>query len=323
MLFLGLVFGGPLFIVGVIGLTVTLLYWLVEAVPLRPRSASSVPALPGVHQTALPPGVPMPGPSSCRLRGIGAALLFLGLVFGGWILAAGVIALILTLAGWMGVALMEYCEKTVEADAPGHLPTSPAADLKLLRPVCSIIMLVAAFVIQYNRPDSTCLRRGSLAGARRIGRPGRVNRVRRPSPLPSRTVHAKDIQFVDKTFHGDRRQAVRARLREGGRGDPAQHRDQGRRRQRHLQGRHRHGRQDGQRSRCRPWPPVSLPIPGADTPRTPDDDGNRDRPARLSLGGLDHVALFVPRRSRNRGHHDRGRVVVRQPRLVRWACHGR
>ena len=52
-------------------------------------------------------------------------MLMLGLVFGGWLLAAGVIALILTLVGWLIDAVKEY-RKTVEADTTGHLENIPA-----------------------------------------------------------------------------------------------------------------------------------------------------------------------------------------------------
>jgi hypothetical protein len=149
MLFLGLVFGGPLLIVGVIGLTVTLLYWLVEAVRLYDHDlGSTVPELPEVTHTGPPPGVHMPGPSFLPfLAALGAGLLFLGLVFGGWILAAGVIALILTLAGWMGAARAEF-EKTVEADTTGHLENIPEPRTPKLLLSGLAIMLVAAFVVQ-------------------------------------------------------------------------------------------------------------------------------------------------------------------------------
>jgi hypothetical protein len=188
MLFLGLVFGGPLLIVGVIGLTVTLLYWLVEAVRLYDHDlGSTVPELPEVTHTGPPPGVHMPGPSFLPfLAALGAGLLFLGLVFGGWILAAGVIALILTLAGWMGAARAEF-EKTVEADTTGHLENIPEPRTPKLLLSGLAIMLVAAFVVQVGWIPP---RASGGSGA--------------PSPPPvagaTPTVHAKDIQFVDKTF---------------------------------------------------------------------------------------------------------------------------
>ena len=201
MLFLGLVFGGPLLIVGVIGLTVTLLYWLVEAVRLYDHDlGSTVPALPEVEHTGPPPGVHMPGPSFLPfLAALGAALLFLGLVFGGWILAAGVIALILTLAGWMGAARAEY-EKTVEADATGHLENIPEPRTPKLLLSGLAIMLVAAFVIQIGWiPPASGEEASPGPGA--SGAPGGSGQPGAPPVAGAKpTVHAKDIQFVDKTF---------------------------------------------------------------------------------------------------------------------------
>lgn len=202
MLFLGLVFGGPLLIVGAIGLTVTLLYWLVEAVRIYDHDlGSTVPALPDVEHTGPPPGVHMPGPSFLPfLAALGAALLFLGLVFGGWILAAGVVALILTLAGWMGAARAEY-EKTVEADSTGHLENIPDPRTPKLLLSGLAIMLVAAFVIQIGWiPPAS----GEEASPGASGAPVEPGGPGEPGTSPvagaKPTVHAKDVQFVDQTF---------------------------------------------------------------------------------------------------------------------------
>jgi plastocyanin len=56
---------------------------------------------------------------------IGVGILFLGLVFGGWILAAGVVFTIVTLLGWLNDARKEY-RHTVDADRTGHLENEPA-----------------------------------------------------------------------------------------------------------------------------------------------------------------------------------------------------
>ena len=50
-------------------------------------------------------------------------LLFLGLVFGGWLLAVGVIALIATLVGWLTAAVQEY-RRTVVADTSAWVPST-------------------------------------------------------------------------------------------------------------------------------------------------------------------------------------------------------
>ena len=58
----GLVFGGPLLIIGAIGLTVTLLYWLAEAVRLYDHDlGSTVPALPDGGPRRPAPGRPHAG----------------------------------------------------------------------------------------------------------------------------------------------------------------------------------------------------------------------------------------------------------------------
>src|SRR5215218_6381382 len=56
---------------------------------------------PGRIKPVTPPGVHMPGPTYAPVfAAIGAALLFLGLVFGGLVLVLGLLALILTLLYW-------------------------------------------------------------------------------------------------------------------------------------------------------------------------------------------------------------------------------
>ena len=205
MLFLGLVFGGPLLLVGAIGLSLTLLYWLVEAIRIYDHDlGSTTPPLPEVVRDGPPPGVHVPGPSFLPfLAALGAGLLFLGLVFGGWILAAGVIALILTLAGWMTAARGEY-EKTVEADVTGHLenlpePRTPKALLWGLA-----LMLVAAFVIQVGwiPPRASGEEASPAPGA--SGAPVEPGGPGEPGASPvaggKPTIHAKDIQFVEKTI---------------------------------------------------------------------------------------------------------------------------
>jgi plastocyanin len=122
----GLVVGGSVLVIGVVILVLTLLYWGREAI--RDYShATHVETLPAVVQQAgPPPGVHMPGPSFRPILGaIGTAALMAGLVFGGWVLAAGVIILVATLVGWLVDARAEFT-KTVEADRTGHLENIPA-----------------------------------------------------------------------------------------------------------------------------------------------------------------------------------------------------
>src|SRR6186997_627723 len=126
LVMLGLVFGGMVLILGVVALVLTLLYWLREGLRLYDRDIGPTsPDLPVAVHDGPPPGVHMPGPSWRPFLGaFGVFALFLGLVFGGWVLTAGIIALIATLVGWLSDAVKEYRE-TVRADTTGHLANIP------------------------------------------------------------------------------------------------------------------------------------------------------------------------------------------------------
>src|SRR5512146_1369749 len=115
LLFLGLVFGGVALLLGAIALVLTLLYWLAEGLRIYDHDiAPTATVLPAVVHDGPPAGVHIPGPSWRPIVGaLGTALLLLGLVFGEWLLAVGVIALILGLIGWLPDARKEYA-KTVE-----------------------------------------------------------------------------------------------------------------------------------------------------------------------------------------------------------------
>ena len=64
LLLLGLVFGGPTLVLGVVALALTLLYWLTEALNVYEHDAgATAPPLPVVVHDGPPPGVHMPGPS--------------------------------------------------------------------------------------------------------------------------------------------------------------------------------------------------------------------------------------------------------------------
>jgi hypothetical protein len=149
MLFLGLVFGGAILVVGAIALVLTLLYWLYEAIRVYDHDVgAAAPALPAVVHEGPPEGVHMPGPSFRPILGaIGATMLMLGLVFGEWLLAVGVIALVVTLVGWLVDARKEYV-KVEEADHTGHLENIPAPRTPSLLLVALGIMLVGAVVVQ-------------------------------------------------------------------------------------------------------------------------------------------------------------------------------
>lgn len=149
LLFLGLVFGGTLLVAGAIALALTLLYWLGEALRIYDHDlGETAPALPAVVHDGPPAGVHMPGPSFRPLLGaIGTTMLMLGLVFGEWLLAVGVIALVATLVGWLVDARKEYV-KAEEADRTGHLENIPAPRTPSLLLTTLGVLVVGAAVIQ-------------------------------------------------------------------------------------------------------------------------------------------------------------------------------
>ena len=149
LLFLGLVFGGPLLIIGAIALVLTLLYWLGEALRIYDRDVGQAPpALPPAVHDGPPPGVHVPGPSFRPFLGaVGAAFVMLGLVFGGWLLAVGIVALVLTLVGWLIDARKEYVQ-TVGADTTGHLENIPAPRAPTALLASLAVLLIVGIVLQ-------------------------------------------------------------------------------------------------------------------------------------------------------------------------------
>ncbi|MEP6639157.1 MAG: cupredoxin domain-containing protein [Chloroflexota bacterium] len=148
LLLLGLVFGGVTLILGAIALILTLLYWLGEGLRLYDKDIGPTrPTLPAVVDEGPPPGVHMPGPSwRPFLAAFGMFSLLLGLVFGGWLLAVGVIALVSTLIGWLADGVKEY-RQVVRADSTGHLENIPPARTpsRLLGVLAVLIVVAAVF----------------------------------------------------------------------------------------------------------------------------------------------------------------------------------
>jgi plastocyanin len=215
LLLLGLVFGGVVLALGLIALVLTLLYWLAEGLRIYDHDVEPTgTTLPARIETGPPPGVHMPGPSFRPILGaLGMALLFLGLVFGGWLLAVGVLALVVSLIGWLFDARKEYV-KTIEADRTGHLENIPAPQTPSRLFAILAVLVVAAAVAQ-----SGVLTAGSANG----GTPGSSGAPGSAAPPPGEsgapgsgapgsppagggpadvTVEAKDIAFVETTWTG-------------------------------------------------------------------------------------------------------------------------
>jgi plastocyanin len=211
LLFLGLVFGGPILILGAIALTLTLLYWLAEALRTYDHDiGDTVPQLPAVVHDGPPAGVHMPGPSFRPFLGaVGTAMLFLGLVFGGWLLAAGVIALILTLVGWLIDATKEY-QKTEEADTTGHLENIPAPRAPRALLWVLAILLIGGVVLQagWLPPSDASGAEGSPApsgeapasGEPPASGPPPASGEAPPSATGDVTLTAQGIQFLETSY---------------------------------------------------------------------------------------------------------------------------
>jgi plastocyanin len=175
LLFLGLVFGGVVLALGVIALVLTLLYWLAEGLRVYDRDNEPTSTiLPTRVDAGPPPGVHMPGPSFRPILGaLGTALLFLGLVFGGWLLVVGVVALVVTLVGWLVDARKEYV-KTIEADRTGHLESLPAPQAPTVLVTTLAILVVAAAIAQSGVLSTGSANGGTpgSSGAGASGAPG-------------------------------------------------------------------------------------------------------------------------------------------------------
>jgi hypothetical protein len=205
LMFLGLVFGGPILVLGAIALGLTLLYWLAEALHIYDHDLGpTAPALPAVVHEGPPPGVHMPGPSFRPFLGaVGTTMLMLGLVFGGWLLAVGVIALVATLLGWLVDARREYV-KTVEADQTGHLENIPAPRTPSTLLTALGVLLIAAVVLQAGLLP-TGEANGGEPGASpepgASGEPGGPDGSEAPPDVEADVVlTARDVLFVESTF---------------------------------------------------------------------------------------------------------------------------
>ena len=239
LLLLGLVFGGVILALGAIALILTLLYWLAEGLRIYDHdvgalTVTSVPVVIGEP----PPGVHMPGPSFRPIMGaIGVFLLIVGFVFGGWLLIAGVIALIATLVGWLVDARKEYV-RTVEADRTGHLengpaPRTPSGTLTALAVLVLGAIFLQATVFATNEANGGTAGAGGGAAASGAPAPGGSGGAGGSGgPAPSGAVggrcpdRGEEHHVRHVVLHRQGRQAIHDRLRQPGRRDASQRRAQ-------------------------------------------------------------------------------------------------
>lgn len=202
LVMVGLVFGGVALILGLIALALTLLYWLAEGLRLYDRDIGPTSTtLPAVVQEGPPPGVHMPGPSWRPFLGaFGVFALMLGLVFGEWLLAAGVIALISTLIGWLADAVKEY-RKTVQADTTGHLENIPESRSPSRLLGALTVLIVGAAVLQSGVFTTDQVNGGAGSPAPSGGAPSGAPPPA-SGPTADVTVEAKGVAFVQKTWTG-------------------------------------------------------------------------------------------------------------------------
>jgi plastocyanin len=186
LLFFGLVFGGVMLWLGLVALVIALLYWGREALrdydQLEAADAAGhgegAPALaagepvagmleahaagaaapaggylpvpaPDSEAAGPPAGVHIPGPSwRPIIVSIALAILFVGLVTGGPLLVAGLLAVFIALGGWLFDAGREY-RATERADETGHLETEAAPRAPTGTLIAFAVLVVGAMAVNF------------------------------------------------------------------------------------------------------------------------------------------------------------------------------
>ncbi len=197
LLMFGLVFGGLFILLGLLALVLTLLYWGREAMRDYDHVAPTGTTLPVVVHAGPPPGVHMPGPSfRPLLASIALAVLMYGLVFGGWLLAIGLVMLVISLVGWLRDARTEY-RLVEEADTTGHLenpsaPGFPTGTLALFAALLILGVVLNSGLIP-SEPAS-----GSTGGSPApSGAPGPAASEAPSVPAADLTITAVKIQYTE------------------------------------------------------------------------------------------------------------------------------
>jgi plastocyanin len=193
LLFLGLVFNGWILILGLIALVLTLLYWGREGLTDYDHVAGDHNQLPAVVHAGPPPGVHLPGPSFRPiLASLGVAVLFAGLVFGGWILLVGLLFTITALLGWLNDARKEF-KQVVRADTTGHLENDPAPGWpKTVVSVFAFLVIVAVALNAGWFPPRSAV--GGTGGATGSAAPSAA------APPGTLTVVAQGVKFLEATL---------------------------------------------------------------------------------------------------------------------------
>jgi len=208
-LVLGVVEGGLWLAVGGIILALTLLYWGREALrDFDHIPATATPVEPVVPAGMLParvgsppPGVHVPPPSFRPLLvSIAMTILVWGLIVGGWGLAIGFIAIVLTGLGWLRDARHEY-RAVEDADRTGHLdlgrgPAWPIATFATLAVLIAVGLLFTSGLLPNSAGAPVDAGQSPAVGGGTTG--GEFVPSDAPASLPAAdaAITAENIQFT-------------------------------------------------------------------------------------------------------------------------------
>jgi plastocyanin len=160
-----LIVGGAALLFAVLLLVLALLYWLREFMAEYEHVAGATTLPVPLDHAGPPAGIHMPGPSFLPLgTAVATALLFVGVVVGGWVLIGAVVCLVVGLAGWLRAARAEW-RHTEEADRTGHIRNEPAPGFPMRLFAFFAIVMVAAFSIEAGILPPRAASSGGSAGA--------------------------------------------------------------------------------------------------------------------------------------------------------------
>jgi plastocyanin len=220
MLMFGMVTGGIWTYVGVSVLVITLLYWGREA--LRdydqvakhdadaPAEAAAVAIPAGPLRPPVgtpPPGVHIPPPSFRPLLvSISMTMLVAGMIFGGWALLFGIVAVVVTGLGWLRDSRHEYAA-VAATDTTGHLEPGTAPDWPKATFAALAVIVAAALLLSSNIMPIVQVVPLTSGAPGASGGPAASGGGGVPTPVPSLPVGdvnltAQSISFTSSTLDG-------------------------------------------------------------------------------------------------------------------------
>lgn len=205
MLMLGMIAHGPWLWVGIAVLVITLLYWGREAQRDYDRTAR-VADQPPAGMLAAPAGTPPAGvhmpPPSFRplLVAVSMAILVGGMVVGGWALLFGLIAVAITLIGWLRDAGREY-HAAAAADVTGHIdlggrPAWPRATFGALFVLIAAGALLTSGILPNSHPGQAAASGVPGASGAAGGGGGGAASAGPSAPAGDATITAQGIAFI-------------------------------------------------------------------------------------------------------------------------------